>query len=112
MDARAKNAEALARMHFSVEPGMKQIFRLHAPAGKEQDQQEPIKLLEINEATVPAGMMPLYFGPSPASGIAFPSMILEITPDEFEMVQSGQLALPEGWKLGEELRPEPAPVAR
>ena len=46
---------------------------------------EPIKFLEVNAATVPTGVMPLQFGPVPASGIAFSSVIIEVTPDEFEI---------------------------
>ncbi|HVJ68731.1 MAG TPA: hypothetical protein VM510_12135 [Caulifigura sp.] len=108
MDSKTSNAKKLAQMHFSVEPGMKQIFRLYASESKEGHQDEPVKLLEVNEFTVPTGIMPLYFGPSPASGIMFSSMILEVTPEEFEQVKSGELRLPEQWRVGEELKPEVA----
>ena len=47
---------------------------------------EPIKLLEVNENTVAAGVMPLYFGPAPASGIPYPSVIVEVTGEHSVMV--------------------------
>jgi hypothetical protein len=47
--------------------------------------------------------MPLHFGPAPASGIPYPSVIVEVTPDEFKKIQSHELKLPEGWEIGEEL---------
>jgi hypothetical protein len=51
--------------------------------------------------------MPLQFGPSPASGLHYPSIIVEVTPEEFERIQTQQLELPEGWIVGERL-PRPA----
>ena len=63
----------------------------------------PIKLLEVNENTVPSGVMPIQFGPSLASGIHYSSIIVEVTPDEYEEIQTGKLGLPDGWTLGEEI---------
>ena len=53
--------------------------------------------------------MPIQFGPAFASGIAFPSIIVEVTPEEFDRLQTGELSLPEGWSIDEEL-PRPANV--
>ena len=62
---------------------------------------EVIKLLEVNENTVPSGIMPIQFGPSPASGLNYPTIIVEVTPDEFQKIQHQQLELPHGWKVGD-----------
>ncbi len=107
MDNKALNAKRLAQLHFAVEPGMKQIFRLRAASSAEERPDEPIKLLEVNELTVPAGIMPLYFGPSPVSEIFYSTVILEVTPEEFAQIRNHELALPDGWSVGEELLPEP-----
>ena len=61
---------------------------------------EPIKLLEVNENTVPSGIMPLGFGPAPAAGINFSYVIIEVTPDEYRLIQSEELKLPHGWTVG------------
>jgi hypothetical protein len=53
--------------------------------------------------------MPIEFGPAPASGIHYPSVIIEVTPDEFEQIKSKQLPLPLGWSLGDSI-PRPTPV--
>ena len=45
--------------------------------------------------------MQIRFGPNPSSGFKYPSVILEVTPDEFEKIQTHELPLPEGWELGE-----------
>ena len=59
---------------------MTQIFRITGSSDGEFRPNEPIKLLEVNENTVPAGIMPIQFGPSPASGLNYPTIIVEVTP--------------------------------
>ena len=102
-----ETARNLAEKHFTIEEGITRIFRLKGTAEVEAKPAEPIKLLEINTMTVPSGVMPIQFGAAVASGIFFPSIIVEVTPDEFDRIQTGHLALPEGWQIGEEL---PRPV--
>ena len=94
-------AKRLAEKHYEVEDGLMQIFRLTGKA--EASRTEPIKLLEVNENTVSSGVMPLHFGAAPASGIAFPSIIVEVTPDEFTKIKAHELKLPKDWEIGEEL---------
>ena len=53
--------------------------------------------------TVESGVMPLHFGPAPASGIPYSSIIVEVTPSEFEKIRTHELRLPDGWEIGEEL---------
>jgi hypothetical protein len=102
---RAKRAAAreLAKKHYEVEDGLMRIFRLTGKAEAEASRSEPIKLLEVNENTVPSGVMPLHFGPVPAIGIPFPSIIIEVTPDEFTKIKRHELKLPKDWEIGEEL---------
>lgn len=104
---KAAVAEHLANKHYQVEEGLTQVFRITANAEVEASRTEPIKLLEVNENTVESGIMPLHFGPVPAVGIPYPSIIVEVTPNEFRKIQSHELKLPEGWEIGEEL-PKPA----
>ena len=96
-------AKRLASEHFQIEAGLTQIFRIIASPEVEFSDAEPIKLLEVNTATPASGVMPLYFGPAPACGILYPSVIVEVTPDEFEQIKAHELKLPEGWAIGEEL---------
>lgn len=103
---KAEAAKELAKKHYQIEAGLTQIFRITERVEVEVIRAEPIKLLEVNEDTVPSGVMPLHFGPAPASGIPYPSVIVEVTPDEFKKIQSRELKLPEGWEIGEEL-PKP-----
>ncbi len=88
-----EEAEALARAHYEVEPGIRAIYRIEGPDPTDLR----IRLLEVNEQTVPAGIMPVGFPPHPPSGLHFPSVIIEVTPQEYEAIESNALQLPAGW---------------
>ncbi len=108
---RSKEAVALrlAEAHYAVEPGIELIIQLLASPEREADPKEPIKLLEVNPDTTASGIHPLFFGPHAASGIFHPSVIVEITPDEYEQIQRDPSLLPNGWRLGQNFaRPVPA----
>ncbi|MGH7192872.1 MAG: hypothetical protein ACREJM_04960 [Candidatus Saccharimonadales bacterium] len=64
-------------------------------------------MLEVNAKTVPSGVLPVSFGPAPASGIPYPSVIVEVSPEEFTRIQTKELKLSKGRLLGEEL-PKPS----
>ena len=106
MPTREQEANVLAGKHYEVETGLTQVFRITETADVEVTKNEPIKLLEVNENTVPSGIMPIQFGPSPIAELHFSSIILEVTPDEFRRIQLDELRLPNGWKLGD-LIPRP-----
>ena len=106
MSAESKETAALrlARLHFEFEPGMVEIYRVLDEGADEANPREPIKLLEVNQDTIPSGILPLGFDPIPASG-NFPSVIIQITPGEFERVKKGELQLPSGWQISQPLPP-------
>jgi hypothetical protein len=108
MPTKDEEALALAQKHYLVEAGMTQIFRITGDAAAEVRPAEPIKLLEVNENTVPSGILPIQFGPSPASGLHYSSVILEVTPDEYRKIQSEELRLPHGWRVGDPIPRLPA----
>lgn len=104
----------LARRHYAVEVGVKDIFVLRdtgdataLPGGSPCA--GSIKLLEVNENTVPAGIAPIKFGPAPASGIHFSTVIVEVTPEEFQRIQTRELRLPAGWEIGDRIAPPELP---
>lgn len=77
---------------------------------------EPIRLLEINQDTVPTPgeVVPLAFSPIPEQGIEYPSQIVEVTPCEYNNIIRGELPLPRGWErrrfIRREVTPEPKPA--
>lgn len=102
-------ATALALKHYEIEPGITQIFRLQLPADSLPG--HTVGLLEVNQDTVPGGIIPLYFAANADAGVVFPSTIVEITPDEFSKMQTNELQLPEGWVV-RDLIPRPVNGAR
>ena len=97
--AKVESARSLAAYHSNYDPEVLQVIRLDA--ANEEMVEEPIKLLEINASSVPCGIVPVYFGPS--SLVPFASVVIEVTPDEFQQIQAKLLPLPDGWCLGEVL---------
>jgi hypothetical protein len=107
MNQKKDVAKLLAERHYQVEPTVINIVIVEASPEAEARPEEPIKLLEVNEATIPSGIMPIEFGPHPSSGILYPSVIMEVTPEEYVEIKQGRLPLPEHWHLGETIpRPE------
>ncbi len=100
---RSKDAVArlLAESHYRVDPAIERIVRLVSPL-EEDSPSEPIKLLEVNQDTSMSGILPVYFGAHADSGISFPSIIVEVRPEEFARIEGGELALPHGWRPGEQ----------
>lgn len=106
---REKVRKKLARIHYDSEPGITEIFAIRGEPDDEARPDEPIKLLEVNEDTIAAGIMPLGFDPYPTTGMLFRSVIVEVTPEEMEKIQRQELPLPSGWTVCELLpRSEPS----
>jgi hypothetical protein len=103
MVEKSEVTKTLARKHFEIEPGITRIFEIVDQTKDESSAETPIKLLEVNDATIPSGILPLYFAPVPARGVPFPTVIIEVTPEEFEQIEANSLPLPSGWILGPEI---------
>lgn len=89
-------ARELVEHHFALEPGLNVVYRI--VSDNEESPAEPIKLLEINAATIATGSVEV-FGFGPSRDLPFSVEIAEITPDEFEQFRNDPLALPIGWDL-------------
>jgi hypothetical protein len=99
MNNKNEVARRLADAYRQVEPSIVSIVRIEGPS--EESPAEPVKLLEVNPDTPPAGIVPVSFGSD--GQVPFASIVVEVTPEEFEMLQRHQLELPTGWRLGETL---------
>jgi hypothetical protein len=101
MASKDQTAQYLADAHFSLDQGTLRIFRL-----LEQDETNdlrPVKLLEVNSMTPEVGVSPIGFSADPSHGILYSSVIIELSPTEFDQFVAGQLKLPQDWQLGTEL---------
>jgi hypothetical protein len=99
MKTKDQVARELAMAHSSIEPSVAKIVRLISD--REDQADEPIKLLELNLDTIPSGIVPVFFGPS--DEIPFPSVVVEVTQKEFAEVETHKILLPDGWKQADVL---------
>lgn len=79
-------AMALAKAHFSMEPDLRRVFLLGPH--DDNDLREPIKLLEVVEGTIETDFEPVAFAANPGRGVPYPSLILEISPRQFEEIEN------------------------
>jgi hypothetical protein len=86
--------------HYAIDSGVREIYRLVSSTDREADPTEPIKLLEVYDYALPSGIIPIHFPPHPASGLTFPTEIVQIAPEELDQLRAKDLPLPEGWELG------------
>lgn len=99
-----QTAKNLAKSHFAIEPNMKRIFLLEPL--KPQDPEEPIKLLEVVEGTIERGIEPVGFTADPDRGIDYPSVIVEVSPSEYEEIAAERMSFGDrSWSRGVELWP-------
>jgi hypothetical protein len=92
-------AERLAQAHREVEPEITAIYRIRLDdAAREEAPDEPVKLLEVNPNTTASGIVPVGLSAHAASGIYFPSTIVEIHPTELDDLRNGVISLPGGWQ--------------
>ena len=101
MSSKDDEARELAQKHYEIEDGITQILRITQSPEVETSPTAPIILLESNSNTVPSGVTPIHFGADPASGIHYPTVIVEVTPEEFQRIQAHELELPAGWRLAD-----------
>ena len=103
MPTKDETAQLLADAHFRLDQGITRIFRIVEP--NEANDLRPVKLLEVNPMTTEVGISPVGLTADPARGVFYSVVVIEISPNEFERLQRGQLMLPHDWQLGPELFP-------
>jgi hypothetical protein len=93
-------ATMLAAAHRAADPKIVRIVRLVSE--KEGEPGDPVKLLEVNPETSPSGVLPIAFAADPPT-VPFPSIVVEVTPEEFDRIVGHTLKLPHDWNLGKTL---------
>ena len=89
MSEKDEKARELVEWHFEVEPDLVEVFRIISD--DEANPAEPIKLLEVNEASMPTGEITA-FGFGASKDFPFRTIIAEVTPKEFAALKpSGRL---------------------
>ena len=64
------------------------------------DPPDEIHLLEVSSSAPTSGeVLPFKFAPVPENGVDYPSVIILLSPAEWQQVEDGVLQLPNGWNL-------------
>jgi hypothetical protein len=103
MPTKDETAQLLADAHFRLDQGISRIFRIVEP--DESNDLRPVKLLEVSYMTTEVGISPVGMTADPARGVFHASVVIEISPNELDRLQRGELELPHNWTLGAELFP-------
>lgn len=89
-------AKELADAHRRADPDTVAVYWAPDPEGRE------IRLVEISGSVGETGeVLPYRFGPRVTQGVPYPSVLILLSPAEWEKVKSGELKLPEGWPSAE-----------
>ena len=93
---RAAFAEWLARQHLGFDTRLTEVVYL--PAGSPDDQ---VRLLEVNTGLYPdpgSPIVPTEMTPA-VSDLPFRVSVADITPEEWDQIQTNPGLLPTGWRL-------------
>jgi hypothetical protein len=96
-----KFADELITWHFRVAPETVVVYRFIAP--NEESEEEPVKLLEVNEETPETGRIDAFvFGPTDDAPCS--TVVAMVTRNEMRKIKAGKIRLPEGWDLSRSRR--------
>lgn len=85
-----EQAKILAKLHVKLDSAITNIWVIPHP--------EEIRLVEITNETPFCGeAYPFRYSPAPEIGITVSTVLVLLHPREWEMIQRGELSLPEGW---------------
>lgn len=94
-DQLQRTARSLVEPHREAEPNLRRIIFYPDPEGLE------LRLLEVVDGSPSLGeAYPFRFAPDEDHGVPYPLVLVEMSPDEYDAVRNGQLALPAGWNPG------------
>jgi hypothetical protein len=83
-------AQELAEAHRKEDPHTESIFLAES--------NDEVRLVEVSGSIGDSGeVLPFRFAPRPDLGVPYPSVVLLLSVDDWQQMQSGNLALPAGW---------------
>jgi hypothetical protein len=83
-------AKELAEAHRAEDPGTKSVFLAESS--------EEVRLVEVSGSVGTSGeVLPFRFAARPDLGVPYASVVVLLSEDDWERIQSEDLALPAGW---------------
>lgn len=88
-----ETARKLAKAHKENDPDLKSVYLAKDPKEIE------VRLIEVTASVATTGeVLPCSYRPDPKEGIPLPSVVILLSPAEWEQYDSGKMKLPEGWE--------------
>jgi len=87
-------AVALAERHRNIDTETLEIVRFLSD--DEDDEREPIKLMEVSPATISTGQIDAFTFAATAD-FPYRTSLAVISPEEWALARQGELPLPNGW---------------
>ena len=100
-EAKLLAARRIAEAHSKIDEDVKAVYLLEGE--NEDDPQEPIKLLEVVEGTMEVGIEPIGFGPNTKRGVEYASIIIEISPREYQSLGEAIYFQNKLWRVTKQL---------
>ena len=85
-------AQELAEAHREEDPATTEVYLAESPY--------EIRLVEVSGSVSSIGtkeVLPFWFTERPDQGIDYPSVVILLSPEEWESVERGEISLPQGW---------------
>ena len=95
-------ADWYAKQHLMTDPGINLVCYLPTNANERE-----IRFVEINTMISDRNddsLEPIDFGIDTGTDNAHQLFVLDVTPSQWKRIQSGELALPEGWSLDKNIQ--------
>lgn len=90
-------ATILAGLHTREDPSTSAVYLAEA--------EDEIRLVEVSGSLDTVGeVLPFRFAANPDMGVEYPSVVVLLSPEEWERVDGGKLKLPRGWGSAKNLR--------
>jgi hypothetical protein len=103
---RLRAAQKTAEAHSKIDPDVRQVYLLESSDTEEDCLDEPIKLLEVVDGAFEAGVEPIGFPPNAGRGVDYWTMIVEVSPREFEAFGKTIRFQNKVWRVGQALLPQ------
>lgn len=83
-------AKELAEAHRQEDPETREVYLA--------DGQDEVRLVEVSGSLESSGeVLPFRFQARPDQGVPYPSVIVLLSPEEWDALRAGKLSLPPGW---------------
>lgn len=102
---RTDDIQELVDHWFDVDPGLQRVYHFEIDS---DDAHPTVLLLQVTTTTTPSPDDVLTFGFAPSKDFRFPMSVAQVTPEEWEHIQAGELQLPPGWDLDSCRKVEPS----